>query len=37
MNDGKCGAPFARTPEFNKRRLLRHANRGGTRRRACLS
>jgi hypothetical protein len=25
MNDGKCGAPFARTPEFNNRTTLRHA------------
>ena len=25
MNDGKHGAPFARTPEFSKRRLLQHA------------
>ena len=25
MNDGKCGALFARTPELNKRGLLRNA------------
>ncbi len=25
MNSGKCGAPFARTPEFNKRRFFQHA------------
>jgi hypothetical protein len=25
MNDGKCGARFARTPEFNNRSLLRRA------------
>ena len=25
MNDGKCGASFARTPEFNNRSLLRRA------------
>ena len=25
MNSGKCSAPFARTPEFNKRRFFQHA------------
>src|SRR5262245_845054 len=28
MNDGKHGAPFARTPEFKKTRLLRHSGAG---------
>ena len=25
MIDGKSGAPFARTPEFSKRKLIQHA------------
>jgi len=29
MIDGKCGAPFARTPEFNNRSMLRNAIAGG--------